>query len=301
MSFSSDSKESDDPKIFGFRKSRRKSVLRSSDRQWDRVRQVGIQSFLYVTSYILCFGPTTMRQVLDGRGLEKEDGAEKIFLPLLLVQCVLLPSQGTFFCIIFFRPKYLKNRQKKPNKTRIWAARSAIDNDKQRPITAAIQLSPKANKQHVLKAVDENKVVEDADVPAGSLSEISHSSSVDSVMPSVASRVEASSRTPPSQGRRSIISILSGANNNNNSSRNTETSSSDVTRSAHDIDLSNTSGVDESSSDSGGFGEGSKKPGRFIRIDSSGRIESSEEFTKNGSFLQVDGFDIPVNSSQYST
>ncbi|CAJ1947177.1 unnamed protein product [Cylindrotheca closterium] len=283
---------SEKPMFASFRGTRKpKSIMRSSDRLWERVRQVGIQSFLYVSSYILCFGPTVIRQMLDGRGVEKTEGARKIFLPLLFIQGILLPSQGTFFCIIFFRPKYLQNRKMQPDRSRFWAAISAMKVEKKRVLV--IQEPPKHNRRgtdNVLKAVDENQEV--ADVDAGEagvtrLSEMSDSSSVDSVMPSVSSRVDTtagtSTQTSSPAARRSIISILSGASHR----RSTASSGEDITATSmscsSDLKLSNN------------FSSAADHP------EGSSSHEASESSDAKRTFLRVDGFDIPVNSSLYST
>ncbi|CAJ1947169.1 unnamed protein product [Cylindrotheca closterium] len=264
-----------------------KSILRSSDRLWERVRQVGIQSFLYVSSYILCFGPTVIRQLLDGRGVEKTEGAGKIFLPLLFIQGVLLPSQGIFFCIIFFRPKYLQNRKMQPDRSRLWAAISAMKVEKKRALV--IREPPKPHRRgtdHGLKAVDENQEMADADVIAGAglrLSEVSDSSSVDSVMPSVSSRVDTTSnQTSSPAARRSIISILSGASNRRSTASSFEERTATSMSCSSDLKLSNLSSAAD-------HPEGSSSH------------EASESSDTKGTFLRVDGFDIPVNSSLYST
>lgn len=72
-----------------------KSVLRSSDKQWERVRDVGSQSFWYVGTYFLCFSASIVKQSLDGQGFDKVEGSGSIFLPLLMLQSIFLPAQGT--------------------------------------------------------------------------------------------------------------------------------------------------------------------------------------------------------------
>ncbi|CAJ1947171.1 unnamed protein product [Cylindrotheca closterium] len=275
------------PMFASFRGTRKpKSILRSSDRLWERVRQVGIQSFLYVSSYILCFGPTVIRQMLDGRGVEKTEGAGKIFLPMLFIQGVLLPSQGIFFCIIFFRPKYLQNRKMQPDRSRFWAASSAMKVEKKRALV--IREPPKPHRRgtdHGPKAVDENQEVADADVIAGAglrLSEVSDSSSVDSVMPSLSSRVDtASNQTSSPTGRRSIISILSGASHRRSTASSFEERTATSMSCSGDLKLSN-------------FSSAADHP------EGSSSHEASESSDTKGTFFRVDGFDT-VNSSLYST
>lgn len=70
------------------------SMLRSSDKQWERVRDVGSQSFLYVGAYFLCFSATVVKQAMDGQGFDNVQGTGSIFLPLLMLQSIFLPAQG---------------------------------------------------------------------------------------------------------------------------------------------------------------------------------------------------------------
>eukprot|EP00980_Cylindrotheca_fusiformis_P022025 scaffold8910_cov102-Cylindrotheca_fusiformis.AAC.4 len=103
-----------------------KSVLRSSDKQWQLVREVGKQSFLYVGAFFLCFAWSYAITALDSQDYEYEPGIGKLFLPLLIFQSIFLPAQGVFNAIIFFRPKYLKNRQEFPNESRRWIIRRTV-------------------------------------------------------------------------------------------------------------------------------------------------------------------------------
>jgi hypothetical protein len=118
----------------GAGKSRKRSILQSSDQQWKRVRAVGTQSFLYVGAYLLSFGWTSAKQIMDGRGFEQEPGSGKFFLPLLILQSIFLPAQGFFNSIIFFRPKYLQARQKHNIQSRRWCVRRAIFGESVQPV-----------------------------------------------------------------------------------------------------------------------------------------------------------------------
>eukprot|EP00980_Cylindrotheca_fusiformis_P006834 scaffold1429_cov110-Cylindrotheca_fusiformis.AAC.6 len=103
-----------------------KSVLRSSDKQWNLVKDVGKQSFSYVAVYFLCFGWSFALNILARQQYEYENDAESVFLPLLILQSIFLPAQGLFNAIIFFRPKYLNNRKEYSKETRRWCMRRAL-------------------------------------------------------------------------------------------------------------------------------------------------------------------------------
>eukprot|EP00980_Cylindrotheca_fusiformis_P012928 scaffold3234_cov56-Cylindrotheca_fusiformis.AAC.3 len=102
------------------------SILRSSDKQWKLVREVGKQSFLYVGAYFLCFVWSYGITGLDSQGHEDEPGIGKVFLPLLILQSIFLPAQGFFNAVIFFRPKYIKNREEFPNESRRWIIQRTV-------------------------------------------------------------------------------------------------------------------------------------------------------------------------------
>jgi len=111
------------------------SVLGSSNKQWQRVRDVGTQSFLYVGAYFLCFTATIMKQSLDGQGYDKVEGSGSIFLPLIIIQSIFLPQQGMLNFLIHFRPKYVQARRKYTHETKMWCLKKAIFTDKIRPTT----------------------------------------------------------------------------------------------------------------------------------------------------------------------
>eukprot|EP00980_Cylindrotheca_fusiformis_P022023 scaffold8910_cov102-Cylindrotheca_fusiformis.AAC.2 len=113
-----------------------KSVLRSSDKQWKLVREVGKQSFLYVGAYFLCYVWSYGITGLDSQQYEYEPGIGKVFLPLLILQSIFLPAQGFFNAIIFFRPKYIKNREEFPNESRRWIMQRTVFGKKVLPAYA---------------------------------------------------------------------------------------------------------------------------------------------------------------------
>lgn len=78
-------------------------TLRSSANQWRRVHESGKQAFLYFGAFFLCYFPSIIRQVLNGRNFELEPNSGNILLPLLMMQSIFVPAQGLFNCLIFFR------------------------------------------------------------------------------------------------------------------------------------------------------------------------------------------------------
>ncbi|CAJ1962358.1 unnamed protein product [Cylindrotheca closterium] len=121
-----------------------RSVLRSSDKQWQRVKDVGKQSFLYVGAYFLCFSATIVKQGLDGQGLDKVEGSGSVFLPLLILQSIFLPAQGLLNFMIHFRPKYIQARRKYTHETRLWCLKRTVFPNKMKPTTrpSGVSLTP---------------------------------------------------------------------------------------------------------------------------------------------------------------
>lgn len=116
------------------------SILRSSSKQWKRVKDVGTQSFLYVGAYLTTFIWAAGVNVLNGRDFEKKNSAAdvaKVYFPLLILQSIFTPAQGFLNAFVFFRPKYNQCRAKYVRQSRIWAMKRAIfgDSIKERPET----------------------------------------------------------------------------------------------------------------------------------------------------------------------
>ncbi|CAJ1947339.1 unnamed protein product [Cylindrotheca closterium] len=103
------------------------SVLQSSDKQWERVRQVRLQSTLYVTAYFLTFIWSAVINFLNSRRLQNQyEHAGSVYLPLLILQSIFLPSQGLFNAMVFIRPRFNANRKKYPRQTRVWYVKRSI-------------------------------------------------------------------------------------------------------------------------------------------------------------------------------
>ncbi|KAL3929983.1 MAG: hypothetical protein SGBAC_011967 [Bacillariaceae sp.] len=107
------------------------SVLQSSNKQWERVRQVRIQSALYVLAYLITFLWSAIINILVGRDFEDHyQHAGRVYFPLLVLQAIFVPSQGVFNAMVFFRPKFLASRNKFPKQTRSWCARRSVYGEK---------------------------------------------------------------------------------------------------------------------------------------------------------------------------
>ncbi|CAJ1948597.1 unnamed protein product [Cylindrotheca closterium] len=113
------------------------SVLRSSEKQWKRVQEVGKQSFLYVGAYLLSFGWTFIINFLDSQNYEFKENAGNFFLPLLVCQSLLLPSMGFFNFCVYFRPKILTISREYPNESRVWWVRRVIYGNAIKPTPAS--------------------------------------------------------------------------------------------------------------------------------------------------------------------
>jgi len=111
--------------VNGDRKS--SSVLRSSENQWKRVREVGRQSFLYVAAYLFSFGWNIVK------GIAEDKVSEQGILALAILQAVFVPTQGFLNMLVYFRPKYARARTKYPEEAKMWAAKRAILGDGVKP------------------------------------------------------------------------------------------------------------------------------------------------------------------------
>lgn len=112
----------------------RRSILRSSDKQWQRVREVGKQSFLYVSAFLFCYIWSFFKQGLDGQNFDEIEGSGAYFLPLLILQALCLPAQGFFNACIYFRPKYIQAKRRYPDQTTSWYLRRSVMGEKLKPV-----------------------------------------------------------------------------------------------------------------------------------------------------------------------
>jgi len=119
---------------------KKRSVLRSSEKQWERVRSVGRQSFLYVSAYFTCYSFSMVKHALDGNNFDEIEGSGAYFLPLLILQTIFLPAQGFLNALIYFRPNYIAAKRKYDDQTLVWYIRRSIVGDKIKPVRSEFHL-----------------------------------------------------------------------------------------------------------------------------------------------------------------
>jgi len=81
----------------------------------DRARQMARQAFWYLITYFNTYFWVTLQQVLKTVG----DGSIPYWVRVMV--SLTLPSQGIFNCIVYLRPRYLRNRDKYPDMSRLAA------------------------------------------------------------------------------------------------------------------------------------------------------------------------------------
>ncbi|CAJ1937656.1 unnamed protein product [Cylindrotheca closterium] len=91
----------------------KRSVLRSSNKQWKRVRKVGRQAFLYVGAYLLAFSWSfALHCCLIVLDFEHRQGSEDVTFPLVVLEAIFGGSLGFSLALIFFLPKIRQARRK---------------------------------------------------------------------------------------------------------------------------------------------------------------------------------------------
>ncbi|KAL7550002.1 hypothetical protein ACHAWF_013258 [Thalassiosira exigua] len=78
----------------------------------DRARRMAKQAFWYLVTYFNTYFWVTLQQVLKTVG----DGSIPYWVRVMV--SLTLPSQGIFNCIVYLRPRYLRNREKYPEMSR---------------------------------------------------------------------------------------------------------------------------------------------------------------------------------------
>lgn len=88
------------------------NVLRSTKKQWKRVRQVGRQALLYVGAFLLTFSWPFAIYYLTSHDFGHREGSGTVLFILSVFQALFLPSLGLINSIIFILPKYKSARKK---------------------------------------------------------------------------------------------------------------------------------------------------------------------------------------------
>ena len=77
----------------------------------NRLKTVAVQSFMYVSSFLLAFTWSGAARVLESQDFH-EDSEGDMYL-LLVLQAIFSPMQGIFNMIIYVRPRYMDQRQRR--------------------------------------------------------------------------------------------------------------------------------------------------------------------------------------------
>ncbi|CAJ1937654.1 unnamed protein product [Cylindrotheca closterium] len=102
------------------------SVLRSSNKQWKRVRQVGRQAFLYVGAYLTAFSWSFLLHTLIILDFDKHQGIRHAMFPLMVLQAICGGSLGVCLAVIFFNPKLRQARLKYDCEPLWWVLQQVI-------------------------------------------------------------------------------------------------------------------------------------------------------------------------------
>ena len=82
----------------------RKSILRSSEKQWKRVRDVGKQSFLYVSAYLLCYFWSLCKHYLDGQNFDEIEGSGTYLTTLRIYMAIIVATTYKPTAILSLKP-----------------------------------------------------------------------------------------------------------------------------------------------------------------------------------------------------
>eukprot|EP00934_Nitzschia_sp_Nitz4_P000998 Nitzschia sp. Nitz4//scaffold301_size22573//18072//19286//NITZ4_008556-RA/size22573-processed-gene-0.25-mRNA-1//-1//CDS//3329547022//998//frame0 len=89
------------------------------------IREVAIQGWMYVGSFLLCFICHLAIRVLESSNFEADKQEANAFV-LLLFDAFLRPLQGFVNMLIYTRPSYIRLRAAFPDKSTGWAIREAL-------------------------------------------------------------------------------------------------------------------------------------------------------------------------------
>jgi hypothetical protein len=114
-----------------------------ADPQLQRVRAVATQAFFYVGAFMITYVPAAGVRILAGLDMGAEE--EGKFFPLLLIQSLMLPSQGLFNVLVYIRPSFWRTRRDYPNESIVWALRRALYGEGVQPTKDRIQRQPSSS------------------------------------------------------------------------------------------------------------------------------------------------------------
>ena len=105
---------------------------RAPDPQLQRIRAVAVQACWYVIAFMMTYMASIIVRCLAAAGFSAEDEA-KLF-PLLVIEAILLPSQGLFNLCVYIRPSFQRTRRDYPNETYGWVFRRALYGEIIKPV-----------------------------------------------------------------------------------------------------------------------------------------------------------------------
>ena len=103
-------------------------AMPSERQQIERVRQVGVQAFLYVSSFVVTYFIAILMRLFDAFGYSAIDENNPIMYTFMLYNAIMMPFIGFFNFLLYIRPTYLRVRRQDNNndKTRYYAFQKAL-------------------------------------------------------------------------------------------------------------------------------------------------------------------------------
>lgn len=105
---------------------------KARDPQLQRIRAVAVQACWYVAAFMMTYMASIIVRGLAAAGFGPEDEA-KLF-PLLVIEAILLPSQGLFNLCVYIRPSFQRTCRDYPNETYGWVFRRALYGEMIKPV-----------------------------------------------------------------------------------------------------------------------------------------------------------------------
>lgn len=105
---------------------------RAPDPQLKRIRAVAVQACWYVAAFMMTYMASIIVRCLEVAGFGAEDEAR--LFPLLVIEAILLPSQGLFNLCVYIRPSFQRTRRDYPNETFGWVFRRALYGEIIKPV-----------------------------------------------------------------------------------------------------------------------------------------------------------------------
>lgn len=115
----------------------------AADPQLQRIRAVFNQACWYVVAFMLTYLASFVLRILESIGYDAQDEA-KLF-PLLVLEAILLPSQGWFNLFVYIRPSFWRTRRDYPNESYWWVFRRALYGERIKPVRDEAKRRPSSS------------------------------------------------------------------------------------------------------------------------------------------------------------